>query len=132
LKLDNIQITLPEHQETYLDSFCAEEKSLPSLSKPSSNDTWIVASREMKQDEFGYPILCDLGSAVHIDEGYDGPVQAIPFRAPEVILGAEWDQKIDIWSFGVLVSSKATRKRITADEYRCGNCSLLNACSATN
>lgn len=89
---------------------------------------WIVASREMKQDEFGYPIVCDLGSAIHTEERYGGLVQAIPYRAPEVILGAEWDQKVDIWSFGVLVSFEATLKVISADKCRCGKCSLLNAC----
>jgi hypothetical protein len=86
----------------------------------------------MKQDEFGYPILCDLGSAVHTDDSFGGQVQAISFRSPEVILGAEWYQKIEIWSFGVLVSPKATPKIITANEYRRGDYSLMNACSAIN
>ena len=58
----------------------------------------------MKQDELGYPILCDFGSAVFDEERYHGAVQALPYRAPEVILGAAWDHKIDIWNFGVLVS----------------------------
>lgn len=59
---------------------------------------------EMKQDVLGFPILCDLGSSIFIDTGYNGKVQAHPYRAPEVILGAQWDEKIDIWSLGVLVS----------------------------
>jgi serine/threonine-protein kinase SRPK3 len=104
IKLDNIQITLPDEQDSYLETFCATEKSSPSLSKLGKGDTPVVASREMKQDELGYPILCDLGSAVFDEERYPGVVQALPYRAPEVILGAAWDHKIDVWNFGVLVS----------------------------
>lgn len=64
----------------------------------------------MKQDELGYPILCDLGSAVFDEVRYPGVVQALPYRAPEVILGAPWNHKIDIWNFGVLVSQIAIVK----------------------
>lgn len=104
IKLDNIQITLPDEQDSYLDTFCATEKSSPSLSKLGKGDAPVVASREMKQDELGYPILCDLGSAVFDEERYPAVVQALPYRAPEIILGAAWDHKIDVWNFGVLVS----------------------------
>lgn len=49
IKLDNIQITLPDEQDSYLDTFCATEKSSPSLSKLGKGDAPVVASREMKQ-----------------------------------------------------------------------------------
>lgn len=104
IKLDNIQITLSDEQDSYLETFCATEKISPSLSKLGKGDTPVVASREMEQDELGYPILCDLGSAVFDEERYPAVVQALPYRAPEVILGAAWDHKIDVWNFGVLVS----------------------------
>jgi serine/threonine-protein kinase SRPK3 len=103
IKLDNIQITLPDEQDSYLEAFCATEKSSPSPSKLGKGDIPVVASREMNQDELGYPILCDLGSAVFDEERYPAVVQALPYRAPEVILGAAWDHKIDVWNFGVLV-----------------------------
>ncbi|GAB1731235.1 hypothetical protein NU195Hw_g8206t1 [Hortaea werneckii] len=103
IKLDNIQITLPDEQESYLDTFCASERLSPSISKIGGDNTLVTASREMKQDELGYPILCDFGSAVFDEELYQGAVQALPYRAPEVILGAAWDHKIDIWNFGVLI-----------------------------
>lgn len=32
-------------------------------------------------------------------------IQPESLRAPEVIIGAEWDTKADIWNFGCLVSS---------------------------
>lgn len=31
-------------------------------------------------------------------------IQPSKFRAPEVIVGAEWGTKVDIWNFGCLVS----------------------------
>ncbi|TKX27226.1 protein kinase domain-containing protein 2 [Elsinoe australis] len=103
IKLDNIQITLPDEEDSYLNTFCASERLSPSFWKFGKGDTPLVASREMKQDELGYPTLCDLGSAVFDDEHYPGAVQALPYRAPEVILGAAWDHKIDMWNFGVLI-----------------------------
>lgn len=31
-------------------------------------------------------------------------IQPVSLRSPEVIIGAEWDTKADIWNFGCLVS----------------------------
>lgn len=39
----------------------------------------------MKEDELGYLILCDLGSAVFDEEQNPIVVQALPYRAPEGI-----------------------------------------------
>jgi serine/threonine-protein kinase SRPK3 len=58
----------------------------------------------MIHDDFGYAVLCDFGSAFPDDQTWDGEAQSLPYRAPEVILGAEWDHKVDIWNLGVLVS----------------------------
>lgn len=120
MKLDNFQITLPDPEDAYLDAFCATEESLPSLSRPNSSGMPIVPSREMRQTEFMHLILCDLGSAIHIDERYRATVQALPYRAPEVILGADWDHKIDVWSLGVLVCSKATYHKGDTNKDRYG------------
>ncbi|EEQ86727.2 serine/threonine protein kinase [Blastomyces dermatitidis ER-3] len=50
----------------------------------------------------GTPVLCDFGAA-WIGEGkHRGDVMPDFYRAPEVILGMEWDCKIDIWSIGVM------------------------------
>jgi serine/threonine-protein kinase SRPK3 len=109
IKLDNIQLTLPDEQDSYLDTFCATEKSTPSSSKLGKGDTPGFASREMQQGQLGYPILCDLGSALFDEVRYSAIVQALPYRAPEVILGAAWDHKIDVWNFGVLVSKEVIK-----------------------
>jgi len=47
MKLDNIQITLPDDEDAYLDAFYGRETSPPSLSKLGSEDNPGVASREM-------------------------------------------------------------------------------------
>lgn len=109
-------MTLPDEQDTCLDVFCAEAV-WPSVPKADRGKSPVVASREMKQSEFGYPILCDLGSAVPNDEQYTSVVQALPYRAPEVILGAKWDHKIDIWNFGVLVRQNSQSEVQDTDIY---------------
>jgi len=51
------------------------------------------------------PVITDFGSARLGEPGqkYRGDVMPGVFRAPEVISGMEWDSKIDIWAFGVMV-----------------------------
>ena len=48
IQLDNIQITLPDEQDLYLDTFCATGKTPPSLSKPGEGDNPIVARRRSR------------------------------------------------------------------------------------
>ncbi|KLJ08671.1 hypothetical protein EMPG_15875 [Blastomyces silverae] len=65
-------------------------------------DRVIYESQSMPITD-GTPVLCDFGGA-RIGEGkHRGDVMPDFYRAPEVILGMEWDCKIDIWSIGVMV-----------------------------
>ncbi|KAH6910765.1 kinase-like domain-containing protein [Coprinopsis sp. MPI-PUGE-AT-0042] len=52
---------------------------------------------------YGRPVLCDFGEARF--GGYDPRIDIQPFayRAPEVIHNIPWDEKVDIWSIGVLL-----------------------------
>jgi hypothetical protein len=102
--LDNIQITLPDPEVEVLLSFVRAEQEQPCLVSRNSEGNLIYGSREMQQDELGFPILCDLGSAVIERRTSRGLIQALPYRAPEVILGADWDAKVDVRNVGVLVS----------------------------
>ncbi|KAJ2992638.1 hypothetical protein NUW54_g7886 [Trametes sanguinea] len=34
---------------------------------------------------------------------YTGVIQPVQYRAPEVVLGMPWDEKVDIWSIGVMM-----------------------------
>ncbi|KAM0713517.1 hypothetical protein Q7P37_010479 [Cladosporium fusiforme] len=51
------------------------------------------------------PSITDFGAARLGQPGqkYSGDVMPGVFRAPEVIAGMEWDDKIDIWSVGVMI-----------------------------
>lgn len=58
---------------------------------------------------YGAPLITDFGSARlgEPDQKYTGDVMPNFYRAPEVILGMQWDSKIDIWSLGLMVSGQA-------------------------
>lgn len=51
---------------------------------------------------YGPLVICDFGAA-RIGDKHAGDVMPGLYRAPEIILGMEWDSKIDIWSVGVMV-----------------------------
>lgn len=50
----------------------------------------------------GAPVICDFGAA-RMGEKHTGDVMLGVYRAPEVIMGTDWDTKIDIWAVGVMV-----------------------------
>lgn len=104
IKLDNILLTLPDNEVEILRALSDVEARMPSQSEQLDNDRIIYASRQVPHgDTVTFPILCDLGSAVHGQSSYHGIAQALPYRAPEVILGLSWDHRVDIWNLGVLV-----------------------------
>ncbi|KAK0654259.1 SRSF protein kinase 2 [Lasiodiplodia hormozganensis] len=53
----------------------------------------------------GGPVLCDLGSAVPLDDGVEHreDIQPDVYRAPEVILDIPWTYSADIWNVGCMV-----------------------------
>ena len=51
----------------------------------------------------GRPILCDFGQACTRDMKHEHLIQPDQYRAPEVVFGMEWDEKVDIWNAGVMV-----------------------------
>lgn len=52
----------------------------------------------------GLPVLSDLGEARDGSHKHSGDIMPGIYRAPEVILNMDWDEKVDIWSIGVMVS----------------------------
>ncbi|KAF1842515.1 protein kinase [Cucurbitaria berberidis CBS 394.84] len=50
----------------------------------------------------GLPAICDFECG-RIGEKHSGDVMPGRYRAPEVILGMEWDSKIDIWALGLML-----------------------------
>ncbi|KAI0485612.1 kinase-like domain-containing protein [Xylaria cf. heliscus] len=47
--------------------------------------------------------LTDFGTASWVDEHLIKWIQPQMLRAPEVILGAPWDHKVDIWDLGMII-----------------------------
>lgn len=49
------------------------------------------------------PVISDFGDAKFGDAPFVGEVMPDLYRAPEIVLGIPWDEKIDIWAFGLMV-----------------------------
>ena len=76
-------------------------------------------------------VLCDFGEARFIlEEGYSEDIQPVQYRAPDVILGIPWNEKVDIWSVGVMVRIQHTM--LDPDQSnatnRYGTCSRRSIC----
>lgn len=52
----------------------------------------------------GAPVISDFGAARLGEPGqkHSGDVMPGVYRAPEIIIGVDWDSQIDIWSVGVM------------------------------
>ena len=48
--------------------------------------------------------VIDFGSSCFVDDHLGGYVQSRSYRAPEVMLGLPYDQKIDLWSVGCILA----------------------------
>lgn len=68
------------------------------------SDRTIYNSRPMPFSA-GPPVLCDLGEARVGNKKHRGDIMPGIYRAPEVVLGMDWDSKVDIWAVGVMVSA---------------------------
>lgn len=55
--------------------------------------------------------LIDYGSALLIeDTGQHCELQTLPYRAPEIVLRADYTQSIDIWSVGCIIYEMVTTR----------------------
>ena len=54
------------------------------------------------------PETIDFGSSCYITDHLTSYIQSRAYRAPEVILGMPYDQKIDIWSLGCVLAEVYT------------------------
>jgi serine/threonine-protein kinase SRPK3 len=104
IKLDNILTTLPDDEEAILTSLVNAEREDPSPRKIVDDNRAIYKSRAPKYPNLTYPIICDLGMGRFDQDEYEGLIQPLPYRAPEVILQMKWNSSVDIWNMGVLVS----------------------------
>lgn len=82
--------------------FTLEQSELSSPSpRKADGDRIIYLSRPMSLTK-GEPLLSDLGEA-RLGNIHRGIIMPSLYRAPEVILGLEWNNKVDIWGLGLTV-----------------------------
>jgi serine/threonine protein kinase len=95
-----------------LEAFEKEELTSPSARKVVG-DRIVYLSKEIVTSDYGRPVLCDFGEARFGKATYTDDIQPYQYRAPEVILGVPWGQKVDIWSVGVMVRPFFSKSRCT-------------------
>ena len=87
-----------------LDNFEKNELTSPSACK-IDGDRVIYTSRPLVPPVYSYgpPVLCDFSEARFGEYDNMADIQPFQYRAPEVIFDIPWDEKVDIWSVGVMV-----------------------------
>ncbi|KAE8355803.1 kinase-like protein [Aspergillus coremiiformis] len=91
-------ILLGIDDESILSEMEEDEISNPAPRKQFYDHT-IYATRAMPLTS-GEPMLADLGEARLAEGNQTGLIMPSVYRAPEVMLGMPWDNKVDIWALG--------------------------------
>ncbi|KAK8169090.1 kinase-like domain-containing protein [Phyllosticta citrichinensis] len=88
-----------------LKTFEREELEEPSPRKQLDGQIIYLSRKLNMPRDFGAPVLCDLGSAVPLDDEAEHreDIQPDVYRAPEVILDISWTYSVDIWNVGCMV-----------------------------
>jgi len=101
LKADNLILSIGDmsHLTEYVDA--ARKHSTPDK---IDGDRFIYRSRDLNAlRQLGPPVLCDFGEASLKTHSHPDLIMPYQYRAPEVLLGIPWDNKVDIWSVAILV-----------------------------
>jgi serine/threonine-protein kinase SRPK3 len=90
--------------ELDLNNFEKNELTSPGARK-NEGDRVIYTSRPLVPPIYSYgrPVLCDFSEARFGEYDNMADIQPFQYRAPEVIFDIPWDEKVDIWSVGVMV-----------------------------
>lgn len=63
------------------------------------------------KNEKNFVKLIDFGNAIFIHDNINhGEMQTLPYRAPEITLGADFDYAIDMWGLGCIIYELVTNK----------------------
>ena len=73
--------------------------------------------RHGKGLRWALPTIVDFNHAIYGAGPHYGPIQAEPYRAPEVVLDAGWSYSVDIWSLAILVCLVYVRKTRTPADF---------------
>jgi len=92
--------------DTIFKTFGEEEWTEPSTGKVDG-DPIIYQTRDVDiPDNPSHAVLCDFGDAQFGEEMYIGEVMLDLYWAPEIVLGIPWNEKIEVWSVGLMVSKE--------------------------
>ncbi|PWY64201.1 kinase-like protein [Aspergillus eucalypticola CBS 122712] len=86
------------HTEAHVIHTAEVEGPVP---RKSLSDRTIYVSRPLPIS-FGTPVLCDLGEGRLGVDNQTVDIMPDIYRAPEVILNMNWDNKVDIWNVGMV------------------------------
>lgn len=122
----NIMISVPDQK--FFDELVAAEFASPSPRKVDG-DRMIYLSRDLDiPDDIGEPIISDFGDSRFGEGPFVGEVMPDLYRAPEIVLGVPWDQKVDIWALGLMVrelsplTQNLAHRPVLINVYRSGIC----------
>ncbi|KAJ6114575.1 CMGC/SRPK protein kinase [Penicillium sp. IBT 16267x] len=102
IKGDNIFQELDDSAVQIVSQFVQEEMDNPSPRKFVDGKPIYVSRMFDPPSVLGNCLLGDFGSAVRGDKERNHGAQPNFFRAPEVILKANWSYPVDIWNVGVI------------------------------
>lgn len=80
-------------------------------------------------DDPGDPVISDFGDAQYGEGDFDGEVMPDLYRAPEIILGIPWDEKIDIWALGLMVRDQPAARGLPIADAEISAVTRFGICS---
>ncbi|KAH7133707.1 kinase-like domain-containing protein [Dactylonectria macrodidyma] len=108
IKPQNILIETPTISEMFEEA--PSEVFQPHGSPPDPANDFYMASTQYSpgEEDIAHPAelsirLADFGTSSWFDKHLAEWIQPEKLRAPEVILGADWDSKADIWNLGLVI-----------------------------
>lgn len=106
-----------ETSEQDLEKFEKDQLTSPGARK-IDGDRVIYTSRPLVPPVYshGQPVLCDFGEARLGEYDNMADIQPYQYWALEVIFEIPWDEKVDIWNVGVMVSTTAIYVTIITDK----------------
>ncbi|PMD34411.1 kinase-like protein [Hyaloscypha variabilis F] len=105
----NIMIQIPD--ESLLTPHISIPNILPDTSSSPPREYKIIQTHSLREIYFAEDFnvmdlnitLSDWGVASFVSHHMSEEIQPLLLRAPEVLFGAKWDEKVDIWNLGALV-----------------------------